>query len=107
MPGFLVTTGTQILCAHGGKVYSVGINPRVKIMGQPALFQSAPGVIAGCSNPPPPASIGLCITAYWPTGSLRVRSMGQPLLLMDSQSVCMPTGTPATIVPAQMRVKGI
>lgn len=107
MPGFLVTTATIILCAHGGKVSPVGINPRVKIMGQPVLFQSGPGVIAGCPNPPPPTSTGPCITASWLTGSLRVRSMGQPLLLTDSQSVCTPTGTPATIVPAQMRVKGI
>jgi hypothetical protein len=32
--------------------------------------------------------------------------MGLPLLLQDSQALCLPTGTPLTFVAAQTRVKG-
>jgi hypothetical protein len=32
-------------------------------------------------------------------------SMGQPVLLQDSQSLCTPTGTPLTVMVTQVRVK--
>jgi len=35
-----------------------------------------------------------------------VLSNGQPLLLLDSQAVCVPTGTPLMIVQTQTRVTG-
>jgi len=33
-----------------------------------------------------------------------VTSNGQPLLLLDSQAICAPTGTPLTIAVTQTRV---
>jgi hypothetical protein len=36
----------------------------------------------------------------------RVMSNGQPLVLMDSQAVCAPNGTPLLPVMAQTRVIG-
>ena len=107
MPGFFLTTGSVILCAHGGKAQPTMPNPRVKIMGQPTVFQAAPATIAGCSFPPPPAGNGPCVTANWLMGSLRVKSMGMPLLLQDSQAICVPTGTPLNVVFTQPRVKGM
>jgi hypothetical protein len=38
---------------------------------------------------------------------VRVTSNGQPLLLIDSQAVCAPTGTPLIASVAQTRVTGI
>jgi hypothetical protein len=38
---------------------------------------------------------------------MRVKSMGMPLLLQDSQAVCTPTGTPLMIGTTQTRVKGM
>ena len=61
-------------------------------------------LIAGCTLPPPTGANGPCVTAQFVTASTRVTSLGQPLLLIDSQSICAPTGTPALILAAQTRV---
>jgi hypothetical protein len=82
-------------------------NPRVKVMGQPTVQQAAPWTVAGCAFPPPPAGNGPCITAQWVTGAFRVKSMGMPLLLQDSQAICTPTGTPVIIATTQTRVSGM
>jgi hypothetical protein len=107
MPGFLLHVGAVVQCAHGGVAQATVPNPRVKVMGQPIVTQPGPFVIAGCSFPPPPVANGPCVTAQWVMGALRVKSMGQPVLLMDSQAICTPTGTPLIIVSTQVRVKGM
>ncbi len=106
MPGFLLTMSSVVLCSHGGKAQPTVPNPRVKVMGQPTVLQTAPWVVAGCVFPPPPAANGPCVTAQWIIGSIRIKSMGMPFLLQDSQAICAPTGTPVTVVFAQPRVKG-
>ena len=110
MPGFLLNMGAQIMCAHGGQAKLTAPNPRVKLMGQPVPMSSAPLAIAGCALPPPPAANGPCVTGQWmpPTLTIRVKSMGQPLVVQSSQAICTPTGTPVTIAFAgQARVKGM
>jgi hypothetical protein len=57
--------------------------------------------------PPPTAGNGPCVTAQWVTGATRVTSNGQTLLLLDSQAICAPTGTPLMIVMTQTRVTGM
>jgi len=47
-----------------------------------------------------------CATAQFVTAATRVRAGGVPVLLQDSQSTCVPTGTPLNIVVTQVRVKG-
>lgn len=108
MPGFLLHQGATILCVHAGQAQPLVVNPRVSVTGMPTVFMSSPYMIAGCALPPPPAANGPCISATYATGSLRVTSMGQPLLLFDSQAICAPTGTPlAPPVVTQVRVIGI
>lgn len=107
MAGFIVTAGTMVLCAHGGQAKPTVPNPRVKVMGQPVTTQLPPYVVAGCVNPPPPANVGPCVTASWVMAAFRVKVMGQPVLLTDSQAICVPTGTPLTIIPTQTRVRGM
>jgi hypothetical protein len=41
------------------------------------------------------------------TGAIRLTSNGQPLLLMDSEALCVPTGTPLIIAMTQMRATGM
>jgi len=103
MPGFLLHVGATVLCAHGGQAQPAMPNPRVLVSGQPTVAMTAPYVVAGCAFPPPPAANGPCVTAQFVTGSVRVSSNGQPLLLLDSQAVCAPTGTPLMILLAQVR----
>jgi hypothetical protein len=105
MPGPLLHVGATVLCAHAGTATPTVPNPRVLVSGQPTVLMSGPYVIAGCpfnvSGSPVP-----CVTAQWVVAALRVLSNGQPLVLMDSQAVCVPNGTPLLPVAAQMRVIG-
>lgn len=106
MPGYLLSKGSTVLCAHGGQAQATLVSPRVKVGGQPVALQPGPYTVAGCSFPPPPAANGPCVIANWATGALRVKSMGMPVLLQDSQALCVPTGTPLNVVLTQFRVKG-
>lgn len=104
MPGFLVHAGAQVLCAHAGQATPTVPNLRVMVSSQPTVLITAPYMVAGCSLPPPPAANGPCVTAQWLAGSVRVTSNGQPLVVLSSQALCAPTGTPVMIVATQTRV---
>src|SRR6186997_1336815 len=106
MPGFIVHVGAQVLCSHAGTAQPTAPNPRVLVMGQPTTLITSPYVVAGCAMPPPPSGNGPCVTAQFVSSATRVLSNGQPLLLLDSQAVCVPTGTPLMIVQTQTRVTG-
>lgn len=104
MPGFLLHVGATVLCAHGGQATPTVPNPRVLVSGQPIVNLPTPYVIAGCPFPPPIAANGPCVTAQFVMGSTRVLSNGMPVLLMDSQAICVPTGTPLIVAVTQPRV---
>ncbi len=105
MPGFLLHVGATVLCAHGGQAQATAPNPRVTVSGQPTVTQPAPFAVAGCpfnvSGAPSP-----CVTASWVTAAVRITSNGQPVLLLDSQAICAPNGTPLMIAVTQTRVTG-
>lgn len=105
MPGFLLHVGATILCSHGGQAQATTPSARVRVGGQPIVTQLSPHTVAGCpfnvSGSPVP-----CVTAQWVTGAVRVRSLGMPVLLQDSQAVCAPNGTPVSILVTQVRVRG-
>lgn len=107
MPGFLLHVGATVLCSHGGQAQPTVPNPRVTVTGQPTVTMTAPYVVAGCAFPPPPNGNGPCVTAQWVTAATRVTSSGQPLLVLDSQAICAPTGTPLLIVVTQTRTTGM
>ncbi len=106
MPGFLISAGTTVICGHGGQVkLTPAIPPRGKVGGQPVVTGTPPSVITNCSlaaagSPP-------CITTQAVTTALRVKSSGQPVLLLDSQVLSPQTATPTTVVVPQPRVKGM
>lgn len=104
MPGPIVHLGASILCTHAGQATPTVSYPRVMVGGQPVVTQPTPYVIAGCTLPPPIAANGPCVTGQWMTGSVRVLAGGMPLVLMDSLSICAPTGTPMLPVMVQSRV---
>jgi hypothetical protein len=99
MPGPLLHLGATVLCSHGGSAVPVAPNPRLLVSGQPTVTLATPYAVACPLNVP-------CVTAQWVIGAGRVFSNGQPVVLMDSVSVCAPTGTPLVPVVAQMRVVG-
>jgi hypothetical protein len=107
MPGFLLHLGATVLCAHAGQAQPTVVNPRVLVSGQPTVQVSSIYAIAGCTLPPPTAGNGPCVTAQFITSATRVTSNGQPLVLLDGQAICTPTGTPLQIVVTQTRVTAI
>ena len=107
MPGFLLHVGAQVTCSHAGQAQPTVPNPRVTVSGQPTVLITTPYVVAGCTLPPPPTANGPCVTAQFTTSATRVTSNGQPLLLLDSQAICAPTGTPLLIVATQTRATAI
>lgn len=94
------------MCSHAGQAQPTVPNPRVTVSAMPTVTLSAPYVVAGCAFPPPPAGNGPCLTAQFVTSAVRVTSNGQPLLLLDSQALCAPTGTPLIVAATQTRVTG-
>jgi hypothetical protein len=106
MPGFLLHVGATVLCAHGGQAQPTAPNPRVTVAGQPTTTMATLYTVAGCafnvSGAPSP-----CLTATWITSATRVLSNGLPLLLLDSQAICAPNGTPLLIVTTQTRVTAL
>jgi len=107
MPGFLVHVGAQVMCLHAGQATPTVPNPRVTVSGQPTVLMTTPYLVAGCALPPPPAANGPCVTAQWLSGTTRVFSNGQPLLVQSIQAICAPSGTPLLIIATQPRVSAI
>jgi hypothetical protein len=105
MPGTLLHVGATVMCMHAGQAQPTTPNPRVLVSEQPTVTLLSPYVIAGCVFPPPAAGgNGPCVTAKFVSSSTKVFSNGAPLLLLDSQAVCVPTGTPLLITATQTRV---
>ncbi len=106
MPGHLLETSASVACAHGGQASATMPSPRVRVAGNPITMMSAPHSISGCafnvSGSPMP-----CVVAQWTVGATRVTSLGSPVLLQDSQAVCVPNGTPVTVSVTQTHVKGV
>jgi hypothetical protein len=106
MPGFLVQQSAQISCLHQGKATTAVVSPRVRLGGSPVLIKSSVLTIVGCALPPPPAANGPDVSGTWMTNAVRVKSLGMPVILSDSQAICAASGLGVTII-AQARVKGI
>jgi hypothetical protein len=107
MPGTLLHVGATVLCAHAGQATPTTPNPRVLVSGQPTVTLSTPYVVAGCALPPPPAANGPCVSAQFVSSATKLLSNGVPLLLLDSQAICAPSGTPLVITTTQTRALGM
>src|SRR5262245_30356822 len=105
MPGPLLHLGATVMCSHGGQATPTVPNPRVLVSGQPVAVMATPYVVAGCAFVPPGGN-GPCVTAQLVAAATRVLIGGQPAVLLDSQAICAPTGTPLRPVASQTRVIG-
>jgi hypothetical protein len=105
MGSFLLPINATVLCSHGGQATATSPNQRVTIGGQPTVLLSAPWVVAGCPLVPPP--LPPCVAAQYVTGTVRVTSGGQPLVVSTGQAVSIPNGTPLVPVNPQGRVSAM
>jgi hypothetical protein len=106
MPGFLVHEGAVVICAHAGQALPATPVPSVTVGGLPIVTLDCPYTVAGCTMPPPPGANGPDVTATFLTASLNVTAFGQPVLLTDSTSICVSSGTPLIIATTQTLVSG-
>jgi hypothetical protein len=104
MPAFVLHEQANVQCAHEGKAVPTEPSPRVQVTGMAVATMGAPWTITGCTEPPPNAGNGPCVSAQWTSASLRVTSLGQALLLSGGTSSCVPTGLPLKVVQSQTRV---
>jgi hypothetical protein len=102
MAGPILHMGAVVMCRHGGRAIPTAPSLRVLVTGMPIATIAAPYAIAGCTFVPP-AGNGPCVTAQWTVGAARVRSQGQPVVIMTGVAICAPTGTPLIPVEAQTR----
>jgi hypothetical protein len=92
MAGSLLTAAATVMCVHGGQAMAASPNPRVTVSGSPTVLLNAQWVVAGCPLVPPP--LPPCVSAMWVTGTTRVTSSGQPLVISTGVGVTVPNGTP-------------
>lgn len=97
--------GALVQCAHQGMAQPTLKNSRVKVSGQFIITKVSIYTVSGCTQPPPSAGNGPCVTAQWQSAATRVKASGLPVLLASSQAICSPTGTSLSIKQTQMRVK--
>lgn len=107
MPGLILHSGAVVQCVHFGTAQPMMVNPRVTVSGQSIVTMSDTYSVAGCTFPSMSSGAPPCVTAQWTTAAVRVTAMGQPVLLQDSQSTCVPTGTPLLIMTTQPRVSAM
>ncbi|HEV7661592.1 MAG TPA: hypothetical protein VGO55_17265 [Allosphingosinicella sp.] len=103
----MLHSGATVQCAHLGVATPTVSIPRVTVSKQPIVTAASPYAIAGCTFPSMSSGAPPCATAQFTTFAARVKSMGQFVLLVDSQASCVPTGTPLLIIAAQPRVKAM
>jgi hypothetical protein len=106
MPGFLLHQGAVVMCAHGGQAMPTVPNPRVLVSGMPTASVAPPWTVVGCPGIPA-VPIPPCVTGMWSVGTLRVTSLGQPLLVQSSVAVTAPGGVPLIPSTMQTRVQGM
>lgn len=105
MPGFILDNTAVVQCMHGGVCQMLLPATSVLLGGVPALLQTSQIAIAGCTYVPP--ANGPDVTGVWMSVALKVTSKGIPVLLVDSQAVCAPSGLGVLVQPSQIKVKAI
>ena len=114
MPGFVLTTGSMVLCLHGGQAMLTTANTKVAVDGMPALLESDVHSVAGCpfqipigtgTKPSP------CIRIEWLAGAIQLQVNGVGVLLQSSVGMCYsPEGAPqgvASIVNTQTKLSAL
>jgi hypothetical protein len=101
MPGFMLHVGATVVCSDPvpGQATPQMSNPRVRVGGKGTILLLAPYVVSGCGRNSP------CTAGSFTQGARRVKSMGQPVVLTDSQSTTVPNASLLLPRRSQTRVR--
>jgi hypothetical protein len=105
----VLTTGSSVMCPHGGQAQLLTSNTSALVDGAPALLQTDMHPIVGCAFTP--VAYSPCISIRWVTGSTQAKVGGVPMLLQNSVGLCLnaaqaPQGT-AIVLQTQSRAKAL
>lgn len=103
MAGPIVIMSASVTCSHGGTATPATSGGRVTINGQPVVTVATSYTVASCSFYPPYGN-GPCVNGQWTNAATRVKVEGQPVILLEHQGTCTPTGTPLIVASTQSKV---
>lgn len=89
MPGYILTTASQVMCTHGGTATLTTSNTTAKVDNMPALLENDIHMVAGCPFTIPPAKPQPCIRIEWTLGATQCKSNGMPVLIQTSIGKCI------------------
>lgn len=111
MPGYILTTMSQIKCTHGGTAMLTTANTMVKIDGMPALFETDIHPVVGCPFTVPGPKPQPCVRIEWTAGAEMCKSNGIKVLIQSSVGKCISaegaTQGLAIIAQTQMKAKAM
>jgi len=87
MPGYILTTASQIICMHGGKATLTTANTMVKVNNMPALLETDIHLVSGCSFTVGP-KYQPCVRIEWSAGATMCKINGTPVLVQSSIGKC-------------------
>jgi hypothetical protein len=109
MPGFIVTEGSEVVCAHQAKGKPTLVISNVTIKGKAVVAGiPQPYTISACQNkiPGTPVPFACAMVMGWMPPATRVKAKGLAVLLSDGKGTCLPTGVPTAVQVGQAVVKG-
>ena len=89
MPGYILTTMSQVKCTHGGTAILTTANTMVKIDGMPALLESDIHFVVGCPFTVPSGKPQPCIRIEWTAGAEMCKIRGTKVLIQSSVGKCI------------------
>jgi hypothetical protein len=89
---------STVVCSHGAAATPDTTFPHVTVAGQKIVTMANSYSINTCSADPP------CLKGFFWKAAVRVSAGGVPVVTMESESVCVPTGLPLKPQQAQTRV---
>lgn len=89
MPGYILTTASQVMCMHGGTATLTTSNTTVKADNMPALVETDIHPVAGCAFTIPPGKPSPCIRIEWSMGATQCKANGTAVLTSTSIGKCI------------------
>ena len=107
MPGYILTTSSQVMCMHGGTASLTTSNTKMKIDSSPALLESDVHSVAGCSFTLPGPKPSPCIRIEWTAGATMCKNDGTKVLIQSSVGKCISAegATQGLAIVAQTQMK--
>ena len=107
MPGYILTTSSQVMCTHGGTATLTTANTKVKVDGAPALLESDIHSVAGCPFTVPPSKPQPCIKIEWTLGATMCKANNTKVLIQSSVGKCISAegATQGLAIIAQTQMK--